>query len=210
MIKPFYILKLLIIPSFLVLTSCYPAPWTAWKYKSVPQFPNYSDPWNLPNQDEYSNLYIDGAFVHVFFKAHDETTNSGSSPYRIFANVTTYNPLHKDVIFHSIKISDSEKNSYFAQPIVVNIAAKKINDLKFPVLSEFKGVQYSNQSPGSNSFTRATLWTDSTIKLKPKLGHEVTVTIDVEVKRAGKSTRDTVTYRFMPHRSGGLLQWISV
>ena len=199
-----------IVASALMLSSCCsPAPWSAWEYESVIKFAKYPDAWNLPNEKEYPNLYIEGAFVSAFLKAHDETTTSGSPPYGLFVNVTTYDPTHKSVIFHSVEVIDYKPNNYQVQPITVNRAAKKTSSLNFPVPNEFRTVKYSNPR-GSQDWTRATLWTDSTIPLEPELGHEVTVEIDLEIIGAGRSTRDKVIYRFTPHRNGGFFQCISV
>ena len=199
-----------IVASALMLSSCCaPAPWSAWAYESVIKFAKYPDAWNLPNEEEYPNLYIDGAFVSAFFKAHDETTTSGSSPYRLFVNVTTYDPTHESVIFHSVKVVDSKPNIYHVQPITVDRAAKKTSSLNFPVPNEFRSVKFGNPHL-SQDWTMATLWTDSTIPLEPELGHEVTVEIDLEVLGADGSTREKVTYRFTPHKNRGFFQCISV
>ena len=188
---------------------CSPDPWSAWVYESVIEFEKWPDAWNLPPLDEYPSLYIDGAFVSAFFKAHDETTTSGSSPYQLFVNVTTYDSAHKSVIFHSVEVTDSKPNIYNIQPINVNRAARKTENLYFPVTKEFRTVNFGNPRL-SKDWTKATLWTDDTILLEPKLGHEVTVTIDIEVLTDGISTRDKVTYRFRPNKEGGIFQCISV
>lgn len=195
--------------ALMISSCCSPAPWSAWEYESVIQFEEHPDAWNLPSQDEYPSLYIDGAFVSAFFRAHDETTTSGTSPYQLFVNVTTYNPIHKGVIFHSVEVTDFKPNSYSVQPIKVNRAAKKTKSLNFPVPIEFKTVNFGNPRP-SKGWTKASLWTDDTIPLEPELGHEVTVEIDLEVIGEGKSTRDIVTYRFTPNKNGGIFQCISV
>ncbi|MEP1230763.1 MAG: hypothetical protein ABJG88_08815 [Litorimonas sp.] len=106
-------------------------------------------------------------------------------------------------------MTDFKSNNYDVHPIQVNEAAKKTKNLNFPVPIEFEKVKFGNPRL-SQDWNIATLWTEDTIPLNPELGYEVMVEIDIEVIGGGTSTRDKVTYRFVPNKNGELFQCISV
>ena len=198
-----------IFSALMVSSCCAPIPWSAWKYEQVTKFEGYPSPWNLPSPSKHPDLYIDGAFVHVFLRAHDETTNSGSSPFMLIANVTTKNSEHESVIFHSISVSDSTNRKYLVQPISVNKAAKKTGDLIFPVTKKLEAFNYLKPSPEIKKYTHTSIWTDDSLELKPDLGHKVTVTIELEIQRKMSAQRKIIVYEFIPYEEGGVWQCIS-
>ncbi|WP_045859785.1 hypothetical protein [Teredinibacter purpureus] len=188
---------------------CAPIPWSAWNYETTFEFDGYPSPWNMPDVEQFSGLYVDGVFMNIFVKAHNETTNSGSSPYRIIITATENTIENKSIVFHSVKVTDSQGGKYNFQPITIDNAAKKTGEVDFPVARTLDPIKYHNPSPAVKKSRRASLWSDDNIRLGPDNGSVLIVTLDVEVIRADGNERKIVNFKFMPNRESGVLQCLT-
>ena len=201
---------LMITSIVVLLTGCTFSPWKAWRYNYKLDFNGYPYPPNLPSQEKFSSLYINGAFVGIRVMAHDETLYSGKPPYLLIISVFTDNGEHKSVTFHSISILSSLNKTHVVSPIMVNKLAEKTGNLAFPVIKQLEPIGVYNPTPEIKKFTEASLWSDDDLNLDPKEGEIIQVIIDVEVHKSNTSERKKVEYELFPHKEGGPFKCISV
>lgn len=196
---------------FTISGCCVPIPWNAWTYEHQANFSNYPSPWNLPDLQEFEELYIDGVFIYIQVRAHDETTTNGSSPFYIIVNSTSNNPEHESITFHSIKIGSSQNLNHLPRPVEVNNAAKISKYLEFPVAKQFEFHSESvvNPTPSIEGIKTASLWTDENLEFAPIDGEVITISIDVEVLGSNSAYRKIIEYEFFPHHESGVMQCIS-
>lgn len=186
---------------FAMLAGCnVPLKWSAWRYKSdgLQDVPH----WNLPIQKpEAARFSIRDVYVHAFLKAHDETTQSGSSPYQLY--VVCYAPGHPTaaVTFRDIEVaSELDSTIYHVTPIEVDRRGLKVKSLAFPYSEDFTRL--------SAAASWASLVTDSTLALRPEKNEIVKVRILVEVTGVNGNMRDWITYRFSPRLEQGEVGYI--
>lgn len=183
---------------------CVPAPWTSWRYYEKGGVEKFPSAWNTNTidqyQNQYSDLYIDDAFVHIFVRAHNLSTRSGSSPFRLFVGVVTNKAEHKSVIYHAVSIVDTSGNTFDFQPIKYNTprhAGEELGSLSFPVVVNL-GFLHTYSSPQTNNYIQTSLWSDDTVPLRPENGRKITVFADIEIVGSHSSIRRTVVYEFLP------------
>ncbi len=189
--------------AFMLTACCLPIPWSAWRYEKTANFEGITYWWNLPDKEMFSDLYVGGAFVDVFVKAHNETTRSGDPPYQINVTVVAKTKEKKSIVFHSITVADTQGGNYPYQPITVNKAAKKTGELNFPVTFQLQEMNFHNQKTGSKNYLQARLRSDYSFNLEPENGAKLVVAVDIEVFGKSSTERKVITYEFIPHKESG-------
>jgi len=200
----------LISAAALTSSCCLPIPWSAWRYETE-QYTQFPSPHILPSIKTHSGLYVKDVFIFVWLRAHNETTNSGKSPFQIFVNATATTPTQREVTFHSVSVTDGEGLTQTFSPITTNSKGEKTSSIPFPVSMELESIQYyaePSKIKGKNR-KRATLRSDTTFSLAPKNKSNLAVTIDVEVTEDERSERKNVVYEFRPVKESGIWQCIT-
>lgn len=191
---------------FVCLTGCcLPIPWKAWRYEHTYKFSGYPSAFNMPDERKFNSTYVDGALVNIRVMAHNETTNSGGPPYQLIIPILSNNKEHTGVTFHSISMLSTLGSNHVVSPINVNAAAKKIENLQFPVTKDFEpySKSWTNPSPRQKQFVETSLWSDKNLKLQPKKNEVIKILIDIEVHKAESSVRKVVEYEFHPRKESG-------
>lgn len=168
-----------------------PIKWDAWRYKSV-DTPDFY-PSNIPDGNgEFGHLFVNGAFVNVFFRAHNETTQGGDPPYGMHLNAVGSSTRHRKMIVHSVRISSDDAGSYAPVPVATNKLGKKVRELQYPVESLFRPLYRTEDR------SYASLVIDETLDFNAKGGEIVVVEIDIEILSISGAQKGTVTYSFRP------------
>jgi len=168
------------------IVSCIPIPWTKVDYKSLGT----------------NHFRINNGSVKVFMRAHDETIESGSPPYRVY--VTSYGEYkyHDSMIVHSISAFGESGVEFDVYP-ASRIAQKgkwTITKLTFPIKKTFeKGNEKLN-------WAWACIETDDTIDPMIQEDEIVKIFVDIEVITTEKSERMKIECSFEPKRKNGLFR----
>ena len=185
-----------------ILTGCnFLQKWSAWRYSSdgLETVPH----WNLPSLDPaLSRFRVGEVYVHAFLRAHDETTQRGSSPYKL--HVVCYAPARtaSSVTFHAVEVfSLLDSTSYFIVPIEVDQRGQKVRSLSFPYAENFVPLS-------SSSASWASLDTDSNLGLRPEKNEEVRIRILVEITGASGNEKGWITYQFKPRLEKGRVGYV--
>ena len=196
-----FVRPLALLITVVTLAGCYvPLKWHAWRYKGdglqvVPH-------WDLPIDDpNVTRFTVGDVYVHAFLKAHNETTQRGSSPYQLY--VVCYVPGHPTatVTFHDVEVlSELDSTAFRVVPIEVDQRGLKVKSLAFPYSEDFTRL--------SATASWVSLVTDSTLALRPEKDENVRIRILVEVAGPNGSAQSWITYRFSPHLEEGEVGYI--
>lgn len=207
---------------------CLPVPWEAWSYLPTSLESQISDP-------DFRSEYVLGVGTHptvylgdigIELKTKSVVVNGykSDSPYVIHITMELPSDEPRKLVVHSIKVTDSDKNTYPYVPAFVNGDAAEGDAAEFPItMTPYRIGHYQKDccyGTLSNSKTLA-------LALKPRQGANVKVTIDLEVEtrlrgaaedenRLVKESqndlqniRKTLTFEFMPYAKSGLLRCLA-
>lgn len=182
------------------LTSCVPSPWTKVDYKS-PKTREY----NLQNQPEPdgndSHLWLKGAFLKLFLRAHDETIYAGSAPYRLFIVAYGQQDRQQTLKVHHITVKTTSGTRFKVTPTVQTLQA---GQLKTQVLSFPAEIAFTPIDPQNPVWTIASVITENEIAPQPQ--EELEVSVDLEVITPTGSERRVLQDTFVPVTQSGWFQ----
>ena len=178
--------RILSVIIFFQIVSCIPLPCTKTDYKSIGK----------------NHFYINNGSVKVFIRAHDETTESGSPPYRV--HVTTYGEYeyHDLMIVHSITAYGESGTEFDLYPVsrIVEKGKWIITKPTFPIEKTFeKGNEKLN-------WAWAGIQTDDTIDPKIQEDEIINIIVDLEVITTEQNERKKIECSFEPKRKKGFFR----
>ncbi len=142
--EKFYIRFFIILLIVTLTNSCVIKPWSRYDY--ISDHDKNINEWIDLNELKNTNHYIDGAFIEVFFRAHNETIYSGSPPYILFINAVTKNTEHTKLIIHSITIESNFSKLYPVSLISTDKIGKELTELHYPTIILFKTLDYTGDA----------------------------------------------------------------
>ena len=176
----------------LLVTSCFPAPWTCKNYMSdLPQI-TLKAPFDQPGLSPYK---ISSEFLYVAVRPDDPSGCATDSKYKIQFRLLKGAEEIDSAKIHSVSILVNKKE-------IKNFSIRDLerDNLLFP----------SSLTLNETSEWRRSYFVTSVIDLDHASDKEIEVITDIEITKAGRSNRKSITYKFQPTTEKGLFQWIEV
>jgi hypothetical protein len=174
---------LVIFLAFLILLwrACFWYPYRIEKYINTELEKVDFSKISIPAEKEFDKYKVNGAFARIFLLGHNQTSESGNSPYKIYIGIDGKEGIHKIVYINRLEIL-SNKN-------------KKHNIIKgniFPIKLILK----------PSSVTKKTVWglyiLSEMIDLDFKNKEEIEIITEVEVVTEEKTETKEIRYKFIP------------
>jgi len=140
---------------------------------------NFADIY-IPRGEEFDKYKVNGAFVKIRVLGHDQTTRSGSSPYKISLSIWGQDDRYKTAYINKFKILSNGKEKYILQ-----------NSL-LPIKLEFE--PFTNQ----RKIVIAIFVIPDFIDLDFKNKEEIEIITEVEVVTEEKTEKKEMRYKFIP------------
>jgi len=165
---------------------CKYAPWRVEEYIN-PETVSFNIRQGLPQYEEFEHYFINGAFVHVFLKAHNETAYSGRSPYALIINAYAKGMAYERLMIHNIFIeSETYKGKFLG--------------LQLPAMAEFNTYYRDIRCAYAKS--------ENSLLLDFKLDEDIKVVLDIEIQ-ADINKRKVIKYHFFRNLRKGRFIWLS-
>jgi len=103
---------MLFVSAFVISSAgCRKSPWRAERYIDEKtekviwsqQFPSYG---------EYEDYFVNGAFIELRIKAHNETLHTANAPYYLIINGVGFSGKHKRLRIHNLNLTSDLNHRY--------------------------------------------------------------------------------------------------
>lgn len=190
---------LLCLTLLLGLSGCLPWPWTKTEYaaREVAHFTVH----DLPDpQGPHGYLWVNQAFVKTVVKAHDQTSESGSAPYRVNLSVYGQHARHTELLVHQISAKNGSGQVFTLTPIqqTHHKGQTQTERLAWPVKVPFKSM-----SEPPKDWSWASLSTEAEIYPAPPNNPELQIEVELTVADRSAQARKTLSYTFVPQIQQG-------
>jgi len=130
--------------------------------------------------EKFDKYKVNGAFVEIFLRGHNQTSESGNSPYKIYLSIWGKDDTYKTAYINKFKILLNGKKKYILQNNLLQI------ELLF------------RHASNSSKMTIASFRIPDLIDLDFKNKEEIEIITEIEVVTEEKTEKKEMRYKFIP------------